>query len=96
MIPANLPTRMPGAAPLSEHDQKLMQAARDLEANFLAELLKPAGLGKPRETFGGGAGEEQFGSFLRLAQAQEMVKGGGIGLAQSLFEALKERENGAV
>jgi Rod binding domain-containing protein len=80
----NLPER------LSPGDQKLMDAAKKLEASFLAEMLKSAGFGKPREGLGGGAGEEQFGSFLREAQATAMVETGGIGLAQSLFEALKE------
>ena len=74
----------------SKEDAQLMEVARDLEASFLSEMLKTAGLGKPRESFGGGAGEDQFSSFLRQAQAQEMVKAGGIGLAQTLFEALKE------
>jgi len=96
MIPVTLPVPGQGSASLSPRDQRLMQAARELEANFLAEMLKSAGLGKPRDSFGGGPGEEQFGSFLRLAQAQEMVESGGIGLAQSLFEALKERENDPV
>ncbi|WP_420838983.1 rod-binding protein [Aliiroseovarius subalbicans] len=77
-------------------DQALMQAARDLEASFLAEMLKSAGLGKTPDLFGGGSGEDQFGSFLRQAQAEQMVESGGIGLAQSLFEALKERADGAV
>lgn len=72
-------------------DTELMKVAKDLEANFLAEMLKAAGLGKTSETMGGGAGEEQFSSFLRQAQAEAMVEKGGIGLAQSLFEALKER-----
>ncbi len=76
--------------------QELRSAARALEASFLAEMLKAAGLGAPRESFGGGAGEEQFGSFLRNAQAELMVEKGGIGLAESLFEALKERADGAV
>ncbi|MDE0591365.1 rod-binding protein [Halocynthiibacter sp. C4] len=67
-----------------------MKVAKDLEANFLAEMLKTAGLGKTSKTMGGGAGEEQFSSFLRQAQAEAMVEKGGIGLAQSLFEALKE------
>jgi len=58
-----------------------------------AEMLKSAGFGKSRDAFGGGAGEEQFGSFLRQAQATEMVKQGGIGLAEHLFEALKERSD---
>lgn len=69
----------------------LRTAAENLEASFLAEMLKAAGVGAPRDTFGGGAGEEQFSSFLREAQAKEMVKSGGIGLAEALFEALKER-----
>ena len=43
------------------------------------------------ESFGGGAGEQQFASYLRQAQADEMAKGGGIGLAEALFEAMKER-----
>lgn len=74
-----------------DQDAALFKAAQDLEATFLAEMLKSAGFGKSRESFGGGIGEDQFGSFLRQAQADEMVKSGGIGLAQSLFEALKER-----
>lgn len=77
-------------------DAKLMQAAQELEANFLAEMLKAAGLGEMPEAFGGGAGEEQFASFLRLEQARGMVEAGGIGLAQSLFEALKERADGTL
>ncbi|MEZ5796995.1 MAG: rod-binding protein [Paracoccaceae bacterium] len=38
--------------------------------------------------FGGGAGEEQFASFLRQEQARMMVDRGGIGLAESLFRAM--------
>ncbi len=74
-----------------QRDAALFQAAQDLEASFLAEMLKSAGFGKPRDAYGGGIGEDQFGSFLRQEQAKEMVKQGGIGLAESLFEALKER-----
>lgn len=77
--------------PTDKRDAALFQVAQDLEASFLAEMLKSAGFGKPRDAYGGGIGEEQFGSFLRQEQAKEMVKQGGIGLAESLFEALKER-----
>ena len=80
----------------SSRDARLMQAAKDLEASFLAEMLKSAGLGKTRSFLGGGAGEDQFSSLLVREQARAMVDAGGIGLAQSLFEALKERDNGAV
>ena len=89
-----LPARQPQAATLpAAQKDPLRQAAQDLEASFLAEMLKSAGLGKARESFGGGAGEDQFSTFMIRAQADEMAKAGGIGLAESLYHALKERQN---
>ncbi|WP_071674479.1 rod-binding protein [Nioella nitratireducens] len=82
--------------PLSPaRDRALRQAAQELEAAFLAEMLRQTGLGTTRQSFGGGAGEEQFSSFLRTEQAQAMAARGGIGLAESLFAALVAREGGA-
>ena len=95
ILPAAHPATGSAAFPrTTQRDAALHKAARELEANFLAEMLKSAGLGKSRKEFGGGVGEDQFGSFLRQAQAREMVKSGGIGLAESLYEALKERADG--
>jgi len=74
-------------------DTELRAAAQKLEATFLAEMLKSAGVGESRQSFGGGAGEDQFSSFLVQAQAEEMVAAGGIGLAEALYEALKDRQN---
>lgn len=71
----------------------LREASKNLEATFLAEMLKSAGLGKTSESFGGGAGEDQFSSFLVQEQARAMVDAGGIGLSKAIFEALKERAN---
>ncbi|ALG88987.1 hypothetical protein TQ29_00960 [Actibacterium sp. EMB200-NS6] len=85
IAPISTPPLPPG------RDAKLRAAAEQLEAGFLSEMLKSAGIGKVSGAFGGGAGEEQFASFLRQAQATEMVRAGGIGLAEHLFEALKER-----
>jgi Rod binding domain-containing protein len=73
----------------------MRDAADKLEATFLAEMLKSAGFGKTSETFGGGAGEDQFASFLVQAQAEQMVKAGGIGLAEQIFNALKGDSNGS-
>lgn len=81
----------PSMVKQGQGDASLLAAAERLEATFLAEMLKSAGVGAPRQTFGGGAGEDQFASFLREEQARAMVRAGGIGLAESLFEALKER-----
>ena len=83
------PTSLPAAGE-KPREQALMQAAQNLEASFLAEMLESAGLGKTSESFGGGAGEDQFEE-----QSKHIVQTGGIGLAQSLFDILKERSNDA-
>ncbi len=96
MDPVSYPSSarvVPAEDALPRRDVALRDAAKELEAGFLAEMLKAAGVGKPSETFGGGSGEEQFASFLRHEQARAMVESGGIGLAESLYHALKEREN---
>ncbi|KMK65889.1 rod-binding protein [Puniceibacterium sp. IMCC21224] len=77
----------------SERDASLWSAARSLEATFLSEMLKTAGLGEVSDTFGGGEGEEHFASFLRDEQARAMVAKGGIGLAESLYHSLKDRDH---
>lgn len=76
-------------------DAALRDAAQAFEAAFLTEMLKHAGLGDTPEAFGGGVGEEQFAGFLREAQAQELAASGGIGLAEYIFDALKDRTDGA-
>ncbi|MBY6090651.1 rod-binding protein [Maritimibacter alkaliphilus] len=80
------------AAPPSRVDPALRAAAMELEAAFLSEMLKAAKLGEVPEGFGGGAGEAQFASLLRDEQARAMAAAGGIGLAETLFNALKERQ----
>ena len=82
-----------GLDTLSAQDKALREAAVELEASFLSEMLKSAGLGKSREGFGnGGAGEDQFSGFLVQAQAKEIAKSGGIGLAETIYNALKESQ----
>lgn len=81
--------------PPAAGDAPLRAAARELEAAFLAEMLAAAGFGQPREVLGGGAGEAQFSSFLVREQAEALASRGGIGLAETIFEALKERRHDA-
>lgn len=73
-------------------EARLRAAATRLEAAFLKEMLAAAGLGRAAAGFSGGAGEEQFSSFLIEAQAQRLAEAGGVGLAESLFEALKTHD----
>lgn len=92
-IPATPPVVSPPSQEPARAD--LRAAAKQLEAVFLAEMLEAAGLGKSRDAFGGGVGEDQFSSFLVQAKAQKLVETGGIGLAESIFQALKDRSDDA-
>ncbi|HMQ93641.1 MAG TPA: rod-binding protein [Amaricoccus sp.] len=66
-------------------------AAEAFEAAFLAEMLKYTGMNSQPDGFGGGAGEEAFSGFLTEEYARLMAARGGIGLAERIFEILKQR-----
>lgn len=87
----DIPQIRSASSVLSARDRTLRDAAEKMEAGFLAEMLQAAGLGKTSEQFGGGAGEDQFSSLLVQEQAMQMVKSGGIGLAEAIFNSLKEK-----
>ncbi|MEO9457557.1 MAG: rod-binding protein [Roseobacter sp.] len=89
MIPVSLTESLPAQRPTK--DVKLFEVAKKLEATFLAEMLKAAGFGEARDSFGGGQGEDKFTSFLVREQANAMTEAGGIGLAESLYKSLKEQ-----
>ncbi|AZL59466.1 chemotaxis protein chel [Tabrizicola piscis] len=90
MTPSPIPGLPPAAA---DRRQVILAKAQELEATFLAEMLAHAGLGDLQGGFGGGAGEAQFASFLRQEQARLMVDGGGIGLAEMIFNTLMEADH---
>ena len=85
-----IPTQAVPPPAVDRHAQ-MMEVAQSLEAQFLSEMLKSAGVGTTPSAFGGGSGEDQFASFLRDEQAKQMTAAGGIGLAQALFDAMVER-----
>lgn len=90
IIPPLNPADLP---PVSRNLPELRAQAQALEAAFLAEMLEHAGLSGAEGAFSGGAGEDQFHSFLRQAQAEKMAARGGIGLAEQIFNQLKARAN---
>ncbi len=63
-----------------------------MEAHFLAEMLSFTGLNATSAEFGGGDGEDQFSSFLRREQANQISKAGGIGLAELIAKSLMEAD----
>lgn len=79
--------------PKNAADRALRDVADQLEATFLSEMLKSAGVAETPSLFGGGAGEGQFASFLREEYAKELTAAGGLSLGEALFNSLKERQN---
>ena len=71
----------------------LLEKAKALETAFLSEMLSYAGMGKSDGEFSGGVGEDQYASFLREAQAKDIVAHGGIGLAEHLFQSLVKNDH---
>ncbi len=88
LTPTTVPNTLP--PPVDPH-ARLREVAQDLEAAFLTEMLKHAGFGEARESFGGGIGEEQISSMLRNEHAQAIADQGGLGLADSIFQSLVQR-----
>ena len=71
--------------------ERMQDVAQELEATFLAEMLKQARFGEARGAFGGGEGEEQFSSMLRMEHARALTERGGLGLAETIFRSLLQR-----
>ena len=92
-LPSPSPPRSvaaPATAP-SRTEVEARKAAAAFEAAYLAEMLKYSGLNAMPDSFGGGAGEAAFGSLLTDEYARLLAGRGGIGIAEQVFEALKQR-----
>ncbi|MBX3488418.1 MAG: rod-binding protein [Parvibaculum sp.] len=88
---AHAPAPKPAAEP---RDTRAWETARDFEAQFVSVLLQPMFEGTGQDdAFGGGPGENMFRSLLVEQYGREMVKSGGIGLADVVYrEMLKMQE----
>ena len=85
-----------GATPATQADPaqrnpRMWQAAQAMEASFLAEMLKSAGLDAAPGGVAQGPGQDQFATFLLEAQAERIVQAGGLGLAESIYQAMQGR-----
>ena len=80
-----------------QNQEAMRRTAEAFEASFLSQMLKPMFEGLSTEApFGGGEGEAVWRSFLIDAMAQQTVKAGGLGLADSVMaQMIKMQEQGA-
>lgn len=70
------------------NDARIKETSKNLEIAFVTKMLDLAGLDGAGGSFGGGAGEEQFQSFLRNEQARLIVESGGLGLSEHFMKSL--------
>jgi Rod binding domain-containing protein len=77
--------------------KRIEEAAKEFEAMFLSEMLKPMFEGlEVNELFGGGKGEEIFKDFLITEYGKKMSNAGGIGLAKFVQDELIRQQEGQV
>jgi len=95
--PDLLRNNAPARPEQTQNQEAMRRTAEAFEASFLSQMMKPMFEGLSTEApFGGGAGEAAWRGFLVDAMAQQTVKAGGVGLADSvLAQMIKMQEQGA-
>jgi Rod binding domain-containing protein len=91
LTPVTAAEHAPAPPAPSAGDTAARAAAEAFETAFLAEMLKYTGVNATPDGFGGGAGEDAFSSFLTQEYARLITENGGIGVAEQVFELLKQR-----
>ena len=80
----------------SKDMKKIDEAARDFEAMFLSEMIKPMFEGlEVNEEFGGGKGEEIFRGLMLQEYGKIMAQAGGIGLASHIRAEMLRLQEGS-
>lgn len=73
---------------------KIEEAAREFEAVFIAEMMKPMFEGIEVEApFGGGKGEEVFRGMLLQEYGKITAQSGGLGFADQVKAAMIQMQN---
>lgn len=71
--------------------KKLRDAASEMEAGFLSEMLKHTGISENKSDFSGGIGESQFSSFLRNEYAKSIEETKKLGISENIFDSMVKR-----
>lgn len=76
--------------PPSQRDQEMLESAKAFEAVFIAQMLSQTGLGEALSTESGFGGEA-FSGFLVEQYANRLVEQGGFGLAEKIYQQLRQQ-----
>jgi Rod binding domain-containing protein len=80
-----------GAAktPRAHNESELKEVAKEFEAMFLSQLVKPMFEGiETDEMFGGGPGEDMFKGLLVEEYGKAISRAGGVGIAEQVQNEL--------
>ena len=93
-VNSDKPSSLQAQAKAAAKDAELSRVAKDFEAVFLTEMLKPMFEGLEVDgMFGGGKGEEVFRGMILDEYGKILADKGGIGLADNIkAELLKLQE----
>jgi peptidoglycan hydrolase FlgJ len=96
-VAASLGTALAPGTQSAPNDRRLRSidaAARDFEAMFLSQMLSPVFDGLQTDNpFGGGFGEEMYGTFLVEEIGKAAARGRGLGIADAVRrEMLRAQE----
>ena len=87
----SLPIQQTGDAGAKNHDlaKKIHEKAKEFESIFIAESLKHANIGMPKDPeIGGSLITDTFDSFMNRALADSIMDQGGFGLAEHISKSL--------
>lgn len=76
---------------VTAEEARMRETAEAFEASFLADVLANSGINAMPDSFGGGAGEDAFSSLLTREYGRLLAERGGVGLAEQVFDLLKQR-----
>lgn len=79
------------AAPTLTTHKRLRDASHDLEKTFIAEMLKAARVSENSSPITGGPEGGHFSNYLHDHYAQAITRNNQIGLAEGIFQAMKNR-----
>ncbi|MFN3814821.1 rod-binding protein [Brevundimonas sp.] len=77
------------------NETRIRQTARDFEATFLSQMLRPMFEGLSTEApFGGGHAEETWRGFMIDEMGKQISRSGGIGLADQVMAEMIRMQSG--
>jgi flagellar protein FlgJ len=86
------PSKQAAAGPSQAAEEgKLKEACQQFEEMFLTQMMKQMRKSAPEGgMFGQSQGEKQFADMLDHERAKSWSQGGGVGMAQMMFEQMKQ------